>query len=121
MSRKVALVIGAIAAVAILIALWRLPIQHWLAIHTGTDNESAGFYGFWSGFGSDIGEATIVVGIIGAYRHHNCHVKGCLFLGQKVEGTSYLACPRHHPAHKGSKRGVSVDTIHEEHRNRIVR
>ena len=27
-------------------------LQHWLAIHTGSDNEQSPFYGWWSGFGA---------------------------------------------------------------------
>lgn len=106
-----------VLVVAMALFVWdRVPVQHWLAIHTGTDFESGPYYGFWSGFGSDLGEATIVVGIITAYRHHNCHVAGCPRLGQPVAGTPYRACPRHHPAHEGTKRGVSVATIHAAHK-----
>src|ERR1019366_5215564 len=37
-----------------------------------------------------ISEATIVVGILAAWRHHNCHVQGCPRLGRHVEGTAYI-------------------------------
>ena len=63
---------------------------HWFEVHTGTVNESGPYYGFWSGFGSDIGEATLVVGVWAAWRHHNCHVKGCARLGRPVDGTPYV-------------------------------
>lgn len=101
------------------LAYWRLPVQHWVAVHTGI--ESAGpdkYYNAWSGILSDIGEVTILTGILLAYRHHNCHVKGCPRLGKPVEGTPYVACPRHHPAHDGDKRGVAVEEIHRAFKER---
>lgn len=93
-------------------------VWHWIEIHTGTVNESGPYYGFWSGFGSDLGELTIVAGILAAYRHHNCHVGGCWRLGKPVEGTAYTACPRHHPAHAGKKRAVSLEAIHKAFKER---
>ena len=42
-------------------------LQHlwlWIETHTGTINESGPYYGFWSGAGSDIGEAAILGGVI---------------------------------------------------------
>ncbi|HEY1282626.1 MAG TPA: hypothetical protein VGF22_23290, partial [Acidimicrobiales bacterium] len=29
-------------------------VGRWLAVHTGTDDLSGPWYGFWSGFGSDL-------------------------------------------------------------------
>ena len=101
-------------AILLLLILWHPFLVH-VAQETGTSNEASRAYGFWSGFGSDLGEATIVVGLVAAYRHRNCHVRRCPFLGQKVEGTPYIACPRHHPAHQGEKRGVSVHTLLHAH------
>jgi hypothetical protein len=43
-------------AAAVASVLWVLnagPVDHWLAVHTGTVNEPGPYYGFWSGFGSD--------------------------------------------------------------------
>lgn len=75
------------------------PLLHWLAIHIGAENESGVYYGFWSGFGSDLGEVAIVTGIVSLYRHHNCHVKGCPRLAKyEVLGTPYKVCLKHHPA-----------------------
>ncbi len=92
---------------------WLPVFLHWLAVHTGTVNESGPYYGFWSGFGSDLGEVAIIGSVLGVLRHHNCHVKGCFRLGRPVEGTPYIACPRHHPAHKSKRRGVELEHIHE--------
>jgi hypothetical protein len=91
---------------------WINHLWWWVEIHTGTVNEAGPYYGFWSGFGSDIAEVTLIAGVVAAYRHHNCHVKGCPRLGKPVDGTPYLACPRHHPQHEGDKRGVGMDEIH---------
>lgn len=92
----------------------------WWSAHTGTANESGPYYGFFSGFGSDLGEVTLVAGLFAFFRHSNCHVKGCLRFGKPVEGTPYRACHKHHPAHEGEKRNVSIETIHEMfHRNRL--
>ena len=97
------------------------PLAHfwsWVEIHVGAENESGAYYGFWSGFGSDLTEFGIVVAIAQAARHRNCHVKGCLRFGKPVEGTPYLACHKHHPAHEGARRNVSIDTITTAHRTR---
>lgn len=125
MIRKLWRYLVAIVLIALALFLWqRVPVQHWLAIHTGTVNESDGYYGFWSGFGSDLGEATLIVTVFGtaaaAYRHHNCHVKGCPWLGRPVHDqdgnpTPYICCPKHHPKHEGDKRGVSMETIQKAH------
>jgi hypothetical protein len=104
-----------IVVLAVLIALWHDFYFHWFEVHTGTINETGTYYAFWSGFGSDIGEATLVVGVAAVWRHHNCHVKGCLHLGRPVPGTPYIACPKHHPAHAGNKRAVSLETIVKAH------
>ena len=113
---KVSVLVGAIVIVAVIFGVWHTFYFHWFQVHTGTINESGPYYGFWSGFGSDLGEATIVVGIAATWRHHNCHVKGCARLGRKVDGTPYLACPKHHPDHQGYKRGVSLEELHFAHR-----
>ena len=45
-----------------------------LAHVLGLDNGSGRWYLWWSGFGSDLGELTIVLVI---YHHLNCHQSGC--------------------------------------------
>ena len=80
---------------------WWHALQHWLAVHTGTVNESGPYYGFWSGFGSDIGEVAIIGGVIQLYRKHNCHVRGCLRIAHHeytMGGVVYHLCRKHHPA-----------------------
>jgi hypothetical protein len=57
------------------------PLQHWIAVHTGTVNEGGPYYGWWSGFASDLGEYTIAIsitaGVVHTFRRHNCGAKRC--------------------------------------------
>lgn len=71
---------------------------HWLTHILGLDNLSGRWYGWWSGFGSDISEFAI----IGALWHtFNCHDPGCPRLGRHVTmegGVHVRRCARHHRA-----------------------
>ena len=78
----------------------------WLVHVTGCDYGIGygkwNFYGFWSGFGSDLGEITIITALLAVYRKHNCHVRGCPRIGRheftdSATGVTYLLCRRHHP------------------------
>ena len=102
-SRRFIFIVAGAILLGIVVA-FHAALQHWVAIHTGTLNESGPYYGFWSGFGSDIAEITLLGGLIAAYRHRNCHVKGCARLGKPVAGTPYLACWKHHPDHVAKTR-----------------
>lgn len=86
---------------------------HWLAVHTGTVNESGEYYGFWSGFGSDIGEVTIIGGMIAGAKHINCAEKGCWRPGHIIHGTTIRTCHKHHPTHPRDKRNGSVADMHQ--------
>ena len=81
-----------------------------LSQETGTSESASRSYNFWSGFGSDIGEVTLITGVIIGLRHINCHVTGCKRVRTHlVPGTPYRACRRHHP-------GVPTDgPITEDH------
>lgn len=69
---------------------------HWFLTVTGSNNTSGTWYGFWSGFGSDLTEFALLGTVIGLFRHHNCHVKGCFRIGHHpVEGTNYKTCHKH--------------------------
>ena len=73
-------------------------IWHWILTVTGSNNTTGTWYGFWSGFGSDLGEFAIVGGFVSLYRQNNCHAKYCWRIGRrKVEGTDYTTCRRHFP------------------------
>ena len=72
-------------------------LLHWLAVHTGTVNEAGPYYGFWSGFGSDLGEVTLIGAVLGTYYKHNCHHPRCWRVGRHVvDGTPW--CNKHHEA-----------------------
>lgn len=93
----------------LLVALTLMYASHdagrFLAVHlsqeTGTSNSSSRAYDFWSGFGSDIGEAavasSIVAGIAHTARSRNCEVKGCWRLGLHTTEGGHKVCRRHHP------------------------
>jgi hypothetical protein len=73
---------------------------HLLSHLLGLDNLSGPWYGFWSGFGSDIGELAIVGGLLAMVRRHNCHMHGCWRIGRHpttVNGVQFVVCRRHHP------------------------
>lgn len=73
-------------------------VWHWIEVHTGTVNESGPYYGFWSGFGSDISEIALFGGVVMGIRKINCHVRGCPRIGHHlVKDTPYKVCHKHHP------------------------
>jgi hypothetical protein len=122
-ARLIALVVVALVAAA-LIAEWILharPVDHWLAVHTGTVNEPGVYYGFWSGFGSDIAEFSIL-GAIGAgvyqlVKKYNCHEPGCWRVGtHEAAGGQFLLCYRHHPDFLGKRpTHEMIERMHHQH------
>jgi hypothetical protein len=112
-------VLVVVVALLVVIGLNFAFLRHWSAVHTGTVNESGPYYGFWSGFGSDLGEATLVsavfAGVYTGIRRSNCHVKGCWRIGHfPLEHTPYHLCRIHHPGVAGR----SEAEILEHHRRR---
>ena len=70
----------------------------WLLHVLGVDDVSGRWYGFWSGFGSDLSELAIVGALAAMVRQHNCEVHRCWRLGRHVvEGTGLRVCRKHHP------------------------
>lgn len=108
-----------VAGIALLIAFFNA-VRHWLALHTGTIHGGPDlYYNFWSGFGSDLGEATLIsavgIGVYTAARKVNCHTKGCWRIGHHtLEGTPYILCRHHHP--NVPTKGASHEHILEQHR-----
>ena len=111
-------------AVAAGLAIWlqhaRL-MGHWLQVHTGTVNEPGPYYGFWSGFGSDLEEFGIL-GAIGAaiyqlVKKYNCHEPGCWRIGNHPTADGrFNLCYRHHPDFQGKKPTHEViERLHREH------
>jgi hypothetical protein len=67
---------------------------HSIAHFIGLDNLSGPYYGFWSGFGSDLAEFALLGTLFGLYRHHKC--ASCWRLGHHpVKGTPYETCHKH--------------------------
>jgi hypothetical protein len=63
--------------------------MNWLYIHLGV-NGTGPYYGFWSGFGSDLGELAIAGALV---RMVNCHEKGCWRFGLFYKG--HVVCHKH--------------------------
>lgn len=94
----------------LLLVVFLLPGREWvvsaLAAHTevwhgflryfGIDHSSGPWYAFWSGFGADLGELTLVGAVVGSYRHHRCHVPRCWRLGHPDPSHGFPACRAHH-------------------------
>ncbi|HEX3567507.1 MAG TPA: hypothetical protein VHU17_19250 [Acidimicrobiales bacterium] len=105
--------------IALIIAFFAA-LRHWVALHTGTLHGGPDlYYNFWSGFGSDLGEATLIsavgIGVYTGVRKVNCHTKGCWRIGHHVlEGTPYILCRHHHPG--VPTKGASHEQILEQHR-----
>lgn len=97
----------------------------WFEVHTGTVHESGPYYGFWSGFGSDIGEYVILSAVFNGlylhWKHINCHAPGCPRVGRyAAAGGQYKLCHIHHPDHMGEKPTLEfIHRMHHEHLKRI--
>lgn len=90
-------------------------VWHGMLVFFGLTNASGRAYAFWSGIGSDIGELTIIGGLVAIYRKHNCHARGCWRVGRlAVAGTPYVVCHRHHPDHDGARK-ATAETIARAH------
>src|SRR5262249_2841083 len=116
--------IGLIVVFAAAISAWVLRasvVDHWLAVHTGTDNTSGVYYGFWSGFGSDLAEFGILgaigTGVYQVVKKYNCHEPGCWRVGtHPAAGGQFLLCYRHHPDYQGTKPTHDfIVRMHQEH------
>ena len=126
--RPIAVTGLAVAAVAGLV-IWFLHARlmgHWLQVHTGIVNETGPYYGFWSGFGSDLEEFGIL-GAIGAaiyqlVKKYNCHEPGCWRVGNHPTADGqFNLCYRHHPDFQGKKPTHElIERLHREHLERQV-
>jgi hypothetical protein len=117
-------VAGLTLVVAAAVVAWVLnarDFNHWLGVHTGTVNESGPYYGFWSGFGSDLAEFGILgaigTGIYQLVKKYNCHEPGCWRVGtHPAAGGQFLLCYRHHPDFHGLKPTHDlIVRLHSEH------
>jgi len=119
----VGLIFAAVAGVAIWVIHARM-VGHWLEVHTGTVNEPGPYYGFWSGFGSDLTEfaiiGTIATGVYQLVKKYNCHHPGCWRVGNHpAAGGQFSLCYRHHPDYQGKKPTHElIQRLHSEHLER---
>jgi hypothetical protein len=119
----VGLICAAVAGVVIWVIHARM-VGHWLQIHTGTVNEPGPYYGFWSGFGSDLTEFAIIGTIATAayqlFKKYNCHYPGCWRVGNhQAAGGQFSLCYRHHPDYQGKKPTFElIQRLHKEHLER---
>jgi hypothetical protein len=95
-------------------------------VHTGTFDESGPYYGFWSGFGSDLTEFGII-GVIGTgvyqvVKKFNCHEPGCWRVGtHPAAGGQFSLCSRHHPDYQGQNpTHEMIARLHREHAERAA-
>jgi hypothetical protein len=76
----------------------------------GVDDLTGPWYGFWSGFGSDLTEFALVGALLGMIRAHNCEVHRCWRLGRHVTAAGQHVCRRHHPDGH-----LTAETVREAH------
>jgi hypothetical protein len=127
MKWRLILIVGLSCAVVVSVIVWLLHarlVGNWLQVHTGTINESGPYYGFWSGFGSDLEEFGILGAIAAAFyqlvKKYNCHEPGCWRIGNHpaADGQFHL-CYRHHPDFQGKK--PTHEVIERLHRENLER
>jgi hypothetical protein len=120
-------IVGLIGAAIAGIGFWVIHaplVGHWLQVHTGTVNEPGAYYGFWSGFGSDLTEfaiiGTIATGVYQLVKKYNCHYPGCWRVGNHpAAGGQFSLCYRHHPDYQGKKPSHElIQRLHREHLER---
>src|SRR5215470_17296390 len=121
------LIAALICAALAVIALWVIhsrQVGYWLQMHTGIINEPGPYYGFWSGFGSDLEEFGILgaigVGIYHLVKKYNCHEPGCWRVGNHPAADGqFNLCYRHHPDFQGKKPTHElIERLHREHLER---
>lgn len=89
--------------------------MHWLSHWAGLDNGSGALYLFYSGIASFILSLSVVGGLIGLWRKHECHQDGCWRIGKHPAADGALVlCRRHHPDIKG--RRLTAEVIAEMHK-----
>lgn len=71
-----------------------MAVWHFFLHVAGIDDVSSNWYGFWSGFASDIPLFGVFFVV---YRRLNCHIDGCWRIQWRTHGDHSL-CRKHHPA-----------------------
>ena len=104
---KIGILLILISVVAFVLAAMPSWFYHPLGVCTGstvTIRDCKG-YNSWSGIFSDIGEITLIGGmvtiVLGLWHQHNCHVAGCPWLCWHVHPDhGHPVCKKHHPHHE---------------------
>ncbi|WP_426573947.1 hypothetical protein [Aquihabitans sp. McL0605] len=118
------IVAAVLLGIATLVVVLHGTVRHWFARHTGLlDAGPDVYYNFWSGFGSDLGEVTLITAVgIGVYtgvRKVNCHTKGCWRIGHHaLDGTPYILCRHHHP-HVPNEGATHDHILMQHHRYKL--
>jgi hypothetical protein len=122
-------VVGVAVLIVVGVVAWALHgalVNDWLTDHTGVSNESGPWYGFWSGFGSDLAELTLIgaaaTGVYQIVRKYNCHEPRCWRVGtHPAADGQFLLCYRHHPDFAGRRpTHETIERLHREHLARVA-
>jgi hypothetical protein len=118
------LIAGLVCVALVGLVIWLQHVRlvgHWVQVHTGTVNEPGPYYGFWSGFGSDLAEFSILgaigTGVYQLVKKYNCHEPGCWRIGNHpAAGGQFLLCYRHHPDFQGRRPTHElIERLHRQH------
>jgi hypothetical protein len=116
--------VGLIVVIVGGVVAWALEasvVGRWMALHAGTNDLSGPWYGFWSGFGSDLAEigliGAVVTGVYQIFRKYNCHEPRCWRVGtHPAADGQFLLCYRHHPDFRGKRPTHElIERMHREH------
>jgi hypothetical protein len=120
--------IGALLVATTVVVGWAIywrSVNHGLGVFIGATQESGPYYGFWSGFGSDLAEFGIIgvvaTGVYQLVKRYNCHQPGCWRVGaHPAAGGQFFLCYRHHPDYRGMKPTRSmIEELHREHKEQL--
>jgi hypothetical protein len=119
--RQILVTVALVLVVLVALVLFVLPdwLWHPLGYCSGTRIQIRDCKGYnsWSGSFSDLGEITLIGGLIAVYRKYNCGAAKCWRIGKHptADGLHNL-CARHHPDLPADGRPLSLDEIWKRHR-----
>jgi hypothetical protein len=119
--RQILIAVALLLAVLVGLVLFVLPdwLWHPLGYCSGTRVQVRDCKGYnsWSGSFSDLGEITLIGGLIAVYRKYNCGAPKCWRIGKHptADGLHSL-CARHHPDLPADGHSLSLDEIWKRHR-----
>jgi hypothetical protein len=87
---------GLVGLTVLVVVLDASVVGRWMAIHTGTDDLLGPWYGFWSGFGSDLAElgliGAVATGVYQIVRKHNYQEPRCRRVGTRRGPAASSSC-----------------------------